>query len=229
MALVNPIVETGLILSWNWNNKYGIVQVQPRPQPGDHIICKPPDKRSFYMGTVLSTNADGSYDVEFAADGEYENEVCKNVKEVEEELDHHANAKELLVHHANCEPKAHGALGFGDEAICAGEVWFEPLERIYFYRDSRQPGIAINVTMYPHTNAIVDMDDELDANQNQRTSYASDSTDDEDVKPRVREVITPNKNMPKTPKKITFVPTKPAKPSPHVGIPPSPGDKINKI
>ena len=63
------------------------------------------------MGTVLSTNPDGSYDVEFAADGEYENEVCKNVKEVEEELDHHANAKELLVHHANCEPKAHGALG----------------------------------------------------------------------------------------------------------------------
>ena len=74
--------------------------------------------------------------------------------------------------------------GFVDaccEAICAGEVWFEPLERIYFNRDSRQPGIAFNVTMYPHTNAIVDMDDELDANQNQRTSYASDSTDDEDV------------------------------------------------
>ena len=229
MALVNPIVETGLILSWNWNNKYGIVQVQPRPQPGDQITCKPPDKRSFYTGVVLSTNADGSYDVEFAAEGEYENEVCKNVKEVEEELDHHANAKELLVHHANCEPKAHGALGFGDETICAGEVWFEPLERIYFNRDSRQPGIAINVTMYPHTNAIVDMDDELDANQKQRSSYVSDSTDDEDVKPRVREVITPNKNMPKTPKKITFVPKKPAKPSPHVGIPPSPGDKINKI
>ena len=69
MALVNPIVETGLILSWNWNNKYGIVQVQPRPQPGDQIICKPPDKRSFYTGVVLSTNADGTYDVEFAAEG----------------------------------------------------------------------------------------------------------------------------------------------------------------
>ena len=87
MALVNPIVETGLILSWNWNNKYGIVQVQPRPRPGDQITCKPPDKRSFYTGVVLSTNADGSYDVEFEAEGEYENEVCKNVKEVEEELD----------------------------------------------------------------------------------------------------------------------------------------------
>ena len=227
MALVKPIAETGLILSWNWNNKYGIVQVQPRPRPGDQITCKPPDKRSFYTGIVLSTNADGSYDVEFAADGEYENEVCKNVKEVEEELDHHANAKELLVHHANCEPKAHGALGFGDEAICVGEVWFEPLERIYFCRDSRQPGIAINVTMYPHTNTIVDIDEEIDANHNQRSSYASDSTDDEDaVKAglRVREVQTPAKKSVtnKTPAKKNKWVIKKKQPSPHVKIPPSP-------
>ena len=64
------------MLSWNLNNKYGIVQVQPRPQPGDQITCKPPDKRSFYTGIILSTNADGTYDVEFAAEvriREYDN------------------------------------------------------------------------------------------------------------------------------------------------------------
>jgi hypothetical protein len=188
MALVKPIAETGLMLPWNWNNKYGIVQVQPRPRPGDQITCKPPDKRSFY----------------------------------------NPNAKELLVHHVNCEPKAHGALGFGDETICAGEVWFEPLERIYFCRDSRQPGIAFNVTMYPHTNAIVDMDEELDQFQKQRSSYVSDSTDDEDVQTpglQVREVQTPAKKSVtnKTPakKKKKWV-IKKKQPSPHVKIPPSP-------
>ncbi len=84
---------------------------KPRPQPGDQIICKPPDKRSFYTGVVLSTNADETYDVEFAADGEYENEVCKNVKEVEEELDHHANAKELWCTMPIVNQKLTGPLG----------------------------------------------------------------------------------------------------------------------
>lgn len=64
------------MLSWNLNNKYGIVQVQP--QPLDQIICKPPDKRSFYTGITLSTNADGTYEVEFACEvriREYDNGV----------------------------------------------------------------------------------------------------------------------------------------------------------
>lgn len=124
MALVKPIAETGLIL-WDWNNKYGMVQVQPRPQPRERLTCKPPNKKTFYTGIVLSTNADGSYDVEFEADGEYEKEVCKNVIEVQEELVHHANAKELLAYHTNCEPKTFGAPGFGpngDKTICKGEV-----------------------------------------------------------------------------------------------------------
>ena len=92
-------------------------------------------KRYYFAQKGYSIVYQCSYDVEFAADGEYENEVCKNVKEVEEELDHHANAKELLVHHANCEPKAHGALGFGNEAICAGEVWFA------IWQASRAPSV----------------------------------------------------------------------------------------
>ena len=56
----------------------------------------------------------------------------------------------------------------------------------------------------------------------QRETYASDSTDDEDDgKPRVREVYTPvKKSHNETPVKWV-IKEKPAQ-SPHVGIPPSP-------
>ena len=77
------------------------------------------------------------------------------------------------------------------------------------------------------SQAIVDIDDELDANQLHSPSYASDSTDDEEsFGRRVREVQTPKKpatSLPHTPAKPP--PKTPAKrqaKSPHVGIPPSP-------
>ena len=73
------------------------------------------------------------------------------------------------------------------------------------------------------SQAIVDIDDELDANQLHSISYASDSTDEEDDGRRVREVQTPAKKPPRTPAKPP--PKTPAKrqaKSPHVGIPPSP-------
>ena len=74
--------------------------------------------------------------------------------------------------------------------------------------------------------AIVDIDEEIDANQKQRSSYASDSTDDEDVhNMRVREVYTPVKklhnNKNKTPVKNKWL-SKKKQPSPHVKVPPSP-------
>merc|ERR1712167_471293 len=104
----------------------------------------------------------------------------------------------------------------------AGEVWFEPLERIYFNRDSRQPGIAFNVTMYPHHHTIVDMDDELDANQKQRSSYVSDDEDVQTPGLRVKEVQTPAKKSVtnKTPAKKNKWVIKKKQPSPHVKIPP---------
>ena len=72
----------------------------------------------------------------------------------------------------------------------------------------------------PDRQAIVDIDDELDANQLHSPSYASDSTDEEDNGRRVREVQTPAKKPPsRTPAKP---PAKRQSKSPHVGIPPSP-------
>lgn len=70
------------------------------------------------------------------------------------------------------------------------------------------------------TQAIVDIDDELDANQLHSPSYASDSTDEEDNGRRVREVQTPAKKPPRTPAKPPPAVKKSS--SPHVGIPPSP-------
>ena len=79
-----------------------------------------------------------------------------------------------------------------------------------------------------HNIILVDIDEEIDANQKQRETYASDSTDDEDDgKPRVREVRTPMKphdNNNKTPVKKKWVIQKKPAQSPHVGIPPSPQD-----
>ena len=70
------------------------------------------------------------------------------------------------------------------------------------------------------SQAIVDIDDEIDANQLHSPSYASDSTDDEEDNGRhVREVQTPAKKPPRTPAKP---PAKKQSKSPHVGIPPSP-------
>ena len=74
------------------------------------------------------------------------------------------------------------------------------------------------------TQAIVDIDDELDANQLRSPNYALDSTDEEeDNGRRVREVQTPAKKSHRTPAKPPAkTPAKRQAKSPHVGIPPSP-------
>ena len=73
------------------------------------------------------------------------------------------------------------------------------------------------------TQAIVDIDDELDANQLHSPSYASDSTDDEeDNGRRLREVQTPKKPANSSPHTPAKPPAKRQSKSPHVGIPPSP-------
>ena len=100
----------------------------------------------------------------------------------------------------------------------------ERRDRIYYTTKPEYPNVAFNCQLYPHTN-VVDIDEEIDSLVHQRETYASDSTDDEDDgKPRVREVRTPMKphdNKNNTPVKNKWL-SKKEQSSPHVKIPPSP-------
>ena len=116
-----------------------------------------------------------------------------------------------------------------ESPIGKGRVWYDLWEYVYFTRDPNHPNQAFNVTHVRPTqsSAIVDIDEEIDANQKQRETYASDSTDDEDVQTpglRVKEVQTPAKksHANKTPAKKKKWVIKKKQPSPHVKIPPSP-------
>ena len=153
-----------------------------------------------------------------------------------------ANGKDIFVHRENCveackfnsDGTARVATGFEwvdgvgevhSGPIGEGTIWLQRRDKIYYTTDPEYPNIAFNVSIYPHTNTIVDIDEELDAQQ-QRSSYASDSTDDDDVHSmQVREVHTPVKkshaNNNKTPVKKKWV-IKKKQPSPHVRLPPSP-------
>ena len=150
-----------------------------------------------------------------------------------------ANGKDVFVHHEYCleackfnsDGTPRVATGFewldgvGEKhsgPIGEGTIWFERRDKIYYTTDPAYPNVAFNCQLYPHTN-VVDIDEEID--EKQRSSYASDSTDDEDVHSmRVREVRTPMKphdNKNKTPVKNKWL-SKKKQSSPHVRIPPSP-------
>ena len=143
--------------------------------------------------------------------------------------------KDVFVHHSFLEEsvKERGACtGFswindkGEKIsgpIGENTKWLERRDRIYYTTKPEYPNVAFNCQLYPHTK-VVDIDEEIDANQKQRSSYSSDSTDDEDVHSmRVKEVQTPAKKSHannKTPVKKWVIKKK--QPSPHVKIPPSP-------
>ena len=96
------------------------------------------------------------------------------------------------------------------------------------YSQEERKLLALAGLVLPDQQAIVDIDDELDANQLHSPSYASDSTDEEDNGRRVREVQTPaKKSPPRTPAKPPPAVKKSS--SPHVGIPPSPYSLANQL
>ena len=143
-----------------------------------------------------------------------------------------ANGKDVFVHHENCleackfnsdgTPRVATGYswidGVGEKhsgPIGEDRIWFERRDKIYYITDPEYPNIAFEVTHIRPISAIVDIDEEIEANQ--RSSYASDSSI------KVKEVFTPQKKkeVPMTPKKkVSLVP----KASPHVGIPASPKD-----
>ena len=226
MALITDSpYRCGIMPSWNWHQNYGILEEREFPKPGDTITCMPPTLKRWHEGTIQRMHKDGSYDVDI--DGN----IYKNVRILRGKLSEDTTAKQWFVHSSRCQKKNYHAVGFGKDGeltIGKGRVWYDLWEYVYFTRDPNHPNQAFNVTHVrpTQTSAIVDIDEEIDANQKQRETYASDSTDDEDDgKPRVREVRTPMKphgNKNKTPVKKKWVIQKKPAQSPHVGIPPSP-------
>ena len=202
MALITDSpYRCGIMLSWNWNHSYGIMEEREFPKPGDTITCMPPTLKRWHEGTIQRMHQDGSYDVDI--DGN----IHTNVRILRGKLSEATTAKQWFVHHSRCQIKDYGAVGF-ESPIGKGRVWYDLWEYVYFTRDPNHPNQAFNVTHVrpTQTSTIVDIDEEIDANQKQRETYASDSTDDEDDgKPRVREVYTPDKkshtNNNKTPVK----------------------------
>ena len=218
MALITDSpYRCGIMLSWNWQQGYGILEEREFPKPGDTITCMPPTLKRWHEATIQRIHQDGSYDVDI--DGN----IHTNVRILRGKLSEDTMVKQWFVHHSRCQIKNYHAVGF-ESPIGKGRVWYDLWEYVYFTRDPNHPNQAFNVTHVrpTQTSAIVDIDEEIDANQKQRETYASDSTDDEDDgKPRVREVYTPvKKSHNKTPAKWV-IQKKPAQ-SPHVKIPPSP-------
>ena len=101
-----------------------------------------------------------------------------------------ANAKDVFVHHENCveackfnsDGTPRVATGFswmdglGEKRsgpIGEGTIWFERRDRIYYTTDPEYPNVAFNVSIYPHTNTIVDIDEELDAQQQHNNCFSS--------------------------------------------------------
>ena len=223
MALITDSpYRCGIMLSWNWHQNYGILEEREFPKPGDTITCMPPTLKRWHEATIQRIHQDGSHDVDI--DGN----IHTNVRILRGKLSEATTAKQLFVHHSRCQIKNYGAVGF-ESPIRKGRVWYDLWEYVYFTRDPNHPNQAFNVTHVrpTQTSAIVDIDEEIDANQKQRETYASDSTDDDedDGKPRVREVYTPVKKSHddnnKTPVKNKWL-SKKKQPSPHVKVPPSP-------
>ncbi len=158
--------------------------------------------------------------------------IGKDVETGKDVFVHHENCSESIKTNSDGTPRL--AIGYswtdGVGKVHSGPIgentkWLERRDRIYYTTKPEYPNVAFNCQLYPHTN-VVDIDEEID--EKQRSSFASDSTDDEDVQTpglRVKEVQTPAKKSVtnKTPaKKNKWVIQKKPATSPHVKIPPSP-------
>ena len=124
------------------------------------------------------------------------------------------NGKDVFVHHEYCleackfnsDGTPRVATGFewldgvGEKhsgPIGEGTIWFERRYKIYYTTDPEYPNVAFQVSIYPHTNTIVDIDEELDAQQQRRINYVTDDVNGR----RVKEVKTPDTPDNKKPRK----------------------------
>ena len=206
-------VYEGEITDWNWIRDYGIAKITSGPLTGNDVFIM--------ASNCLEVKQEGAKGFEF--DGRPVEDCCKGRVwfDLYEKI-----WFTLSPEHPNVAVNisfTHG--GHLTRLIAAGEA--------LPYSEAERKRLGLAGLVLPgrraivDTQAIVDIDDELDANQLHSPSYASDSTDEEDNGRRVREVQTPAK------KPATSLPHTPAKPppktpakrqakSPHVGIPPSP-------
>ena len=199
-------IYEGEITDWNWIRDYGIATITSGPLTGNDV---------FIMAqNCLEVKQEGAKG--FELDGRPVEDCCKGRVwfDLYEKIwftlsPEHPNVAVNISFTNN---------GHLTRLIAAGE----PLP----YSQAERKLLALAGLVLPDrqaivdSQAIVDIDDELDANQLHSPSYASDSTDEEDNGRRVREVQTPAKKPPsRTPAKP---PAKKQSKSPHVGIPPSP-------
>ena len=124
-----------------------------------------------------------------------------------------ANGKDVFVHHEYCleackfnsDGTPRVATGFdwldgvGEKhsgPIGEGTIWFERRDKIYYTTDPEYPNVAFQVSIYPHTNTIVDIDEELDAQQQRRINYVTDDVNGRRVK-EVKTPVTPDNKKPR--------------------------------
>ena len=194
-------IYEGEITDWNWIKDYGIAKITSGPLTRNDVFIM--------ASNCLEVKQEGAKGFEF--DGRPVEDCCKGrvwfdlFETIYFTMDKDNPNVAVNISFSNN--------GYLTRLIAAGE----PLP----YSQEERKLLALAGLVLPDQQAIVDIDDELDANQLHSPSYASDSTDDEeDNGRRVREVQTPAKKPPsRTPAKPPA--TRQAK-SPHVGIPPSP-------
>ena len=194
-------IYEGEITDWNWIRDYGIAKITSGPLTGNDVFLM--------ASNCVEVKQEGAKGFEF--EGRPVEDCCKGRVwfDLYEKI-----WFTLSPEHPNVAVNisfTHG--GHLTRLIAAGE----PLP----YSQEERKLLALAGLVLPDRQAIVDIDDELDANQLHSPSYASDSTDEEDNGRRVREVQTPAKKPPRTPAKPPPAVKKSS--SPHVRIPPSPG------
>ena len=198
-------IYEGEITDWNWIRDYGIAKITSGPLTGNDVFVM--------ASNCLEVKQEGAKNFHF--EGRPVEDCCKG--RVWFDL-----YEKIWFTLSPEHPNVAVNISFTNDGhltrlIAAGK----PLP--YSQEERKRLGLAGLVLpdrrAIVDTQAIVDIDDELD-NQLRSPSYVSDSTDEEDDGRHVRGVQTPAKKPPpRTPAKP---PAKRQAKSPHVGIPPSP-------
>ena len=127
--------------------------------------------------------------------------IGKDVETGKDVFVHHENCSESIKTNSDGTPRVATGYSWTDGVgkVHSGPIgentkWLERRDRIYYTTKPEYPNVAFNVSIYPHSNTIVDIDEELDAQQ-RRINYATDYVNGR----RVKEVKTPAKQPPDTP------------------------------